>query len=713
MVSAVSAAGLTGPAQVLPHQQKIQHSFGHHDVSQVEAHIGGPAANACHTMGAKAYATRGKTAFKSAPDLFTAAHETAHVIQQKGGLALSLGDGIGQPTDEHERHADAVANLVVQQRSAEHLLNEVTLGDGSVQLTSPVQFDLTEEEQLRLLNTQLVLARAHDMSDEDWTRLEVAATADPELVAIFVERHQAQQVWDEAMAEDPSDLRPSHDVNSVVDRYDEADRAFQEVCDELGQSPDELLEALESLPRIYVERGKELAEVQLVVNKEIARAERDRYRVDGGNPEDVEALRVAAAEIVNAAQALSNAQNAESLTRSDQRDTHLDVVGTCDLDDELWTSAHYPSACSDPTPPAIEPLRDQLREMLERYQLEFPILNLFYFGVEDYLEYPIDAELMATRLVEASDEELESLTGAHVQYLLDRADDAIAAIHYDYLHISHLPDICQLVEQELGISDNETLLNVIRLQFVEETLDEVSYEIYQTAIAITAALVASLTTGGLALVATIVSLAATADQAARSGERALVESAVQDVSIYSEIGEISEEDPDLFWLILDLLALGLDATAAVRVYRSVRATAEVVHAERTAESVTDLSRALEVEGVTDAEILSRVRVRYNIEPDPTMLEVGDFRFTEYYYTRLFSEGRPMPALVAREILDANEFAPVVVAVGRRPGQVFFLYRSSTGVGTNGWEMVYNPSTREVYHLQPITDVTVSPQTQWR
>ena len=35
----------------------IQHSFGHHDLSSVKAHVGGPAAAASHQLGAQAYAT--------------------------------------------------------------------------------------------------------------------------------------------------------------------------------------------------------------------------------------------------------------------------------------------------------------------------------------------------------------------------------------------------------------------------------------------------------------------------------------------------------------------------------------------------------------------------------------------------------------------------------------------------------------------------------
>jgi hypothetical protein len=74
-------------------------------------------------MGAEAYATGNHTAFRSQPDLHTAAHEAAHVVQQRAGVALA--GGVGQKGDQYERHADAVADLVVQGGSARSLLDEM------------------------------------------------------------------------------------------------------------------------------------------------------------------------------------------------------------------------------------------------------------------------------------------------------------------------------------------------------------------------------------------------------------------------------------------------------------------------------------------------------------------------------------------------------------------------------------------------------------
>src|SRR5687768_11311921 len=76
-VQRVAELGVQGAGGALPHHDAIQASFGHHDVSRIEAHVGGAAATASAELGAAAYATGHHVAFASEPSLHTAAHEAA------------------------------------------------------------------------------------------------------------------------------------------------------------------------------------------------------------------------------------------------------------------------------------------------------------------------------------------------------------------------------------------------------------------------------------------------------------------------------------------------------------------------------------------------------------------------------------------------------------------------------------------------------------
>ena len=128
-VHRAAAHGVAGSASQLPNADAIQRSFGRHDVSGIQAHVGGAAADASRAIGAEAYASGDHVAFTSAPDLRLAAHEAAHVIQQQGGIQLS--GGVGHSGDPFEQHADAVADAVVAGRSAESLLDDVAGGGGA------------------------------------------------------------------------------------------------------------------------------------------------------------------------------------------------------------------------------------------------------------------------------------------------------------------------------------------------------------------------------------------------------------------------------------------------------------------------------------------------------------------------------------------------------------------------------------------------------
>jgi hypothetical protein len=142
-VHEIAAQGTQGGGSALPHGDKIQAAFGRHDVSGVQAHTGGAAAEANKSMGAEAYASGNNIAFKGAPDLHTAAHEAAHIVQQRGGV--SLDGGVGKAGDSYEQHADSVADAVVSGQNAEGLLDRMAGGGaGATQATqqksNPIQY---------------------------------------------------------------------------------------------------------------------------------------------------------------------------------------------------------------------------------------------------------------------------------------------------------------------------------------------------------------------------------------------------------------------------------------------------------------------------------------------------------------------------------------------------------------------------------------------
>lgn len=114
-------AGVAGTGGALPFAADLQRAFGRHDLSGVRAHVGGEAAVATHALGARGYALGDAVAFATTPDLHLVAHEIAHVLQQRSGVALA--GGLGAPGDPYEHHADQVADAVVRGESVEGLID--------------------------------------------------------------------------------------------------------------------------------------------------------------------------------------------------------------------------------------------------------------------------------------------------------------------------------------------------------------------------------------------------------------------------------------------------------------------------------------------------------------------------------------------------------------------------------------------------------------
>ncbi len=156
----IAQAGIRGSGTMLPFLPVIQASFGSFDVSGIKAHQDGPAQDATRSMKARAYATGSDVAFAGPPDLHTAAHEAAHVVQQRSGL--SLPDGVGRAGDEYEKHADQVADRVVGGGNAEPMLQRFapsvlpTTTDPTVS-SGPVQLQDEDDEPFESIYDEMNL----------------------------------------------------------------------------------------------------------------------------------------------------------------------------------------------------------------------------------------------------------------------------------------------------------------------------------------------------------------------------------------------------------------------------------------------------------------------------------------------------------------------------------------------------------------------------
>ena len=217
-IHAIAAAGVDGATSALPYRDQIQRAFGpDHDVGGITATVGGPATAAAAAIGATAYATGDRVAFASPPDLHTAAHEAAHVVQQKAGVHLA--GGVGRAGDPYEVHADAVADLVVAGQSAADVLARglgggagpavQRKGEGPGEGAAPLEpFDLAAQSvdpfRAGWLMLRRAAARARTMELQLGTQPQLAIALTAAFATFLKEGTQAAQLLASVPESDPA-----------------------------------------------------------------------------------------------------------------------------------------------------------------------------------------------------------------------------------------------------------------------------------------------------------------------------------------------------------------------------------------------------------------------------------------------------------------------------------------------------------------------------
>lgn len=91
--------------------------------------------------------------------------------------------------------------------------------------------------------------------------------------------------------------------------------------------------------------------------------------------------------------------------------------------------------------------------------------------------------------------------------------------------------------------------------------------------------------------------------------------------------------------------------------------------------------------------ITKIRGKGLSRPNQSYIELGEFKITEKYYNKLVNNGRKTPGLAARQILKDTRGKGVYDPILGKRG--FKNYNNGK------WEMTYNPTTGEIFHIQPI------------
>ena len=110
------------------------------------------------------------------------------------------------------------------------------------------------------------------------------------------------------------------------------------------------------------------------------------------------------------------------------------------------------------------------------------------------------------------------------------------------------------------------------------------------ALAITAGVLATVATGGAALALGGVAVAAGGYQATQSVQNYLAESSASNVALDPRVQDISKNEPELLWLVMDIAGVILDAAQVVKVFNQLRSAARALKATGEIEAFAKAAR---------------------------------------------------------------------------------------------------------------------------
>jgi hypothetical protein len=583
---------LKGGGQPLPESVRafFEPRFGR-DFCQVRVHTDTQASGTAQDINARAFTVgrdimfgAGQYSLERVEGKRLLAHELTHVVQQVGrsapGPMIQTGLTFNESDDPSRElvHGIQGATERLQRVNDEESDEEPASTSEETATAAP---GLPPEAARRLHYARTVLNRVQPLEESDEATLATVIPGSPVFLLIRdrdnqrdqlnVRTEELEHMWREAEGPPPEHgVLPSpemidslsEEVDTLRAEVDRLDTMIQTILRTLNVSTEREFVNLITVefPDLFVRRGKQIAIVELNQNEEIARREMERFTAGRGIPEDFRGLRDAAAHLVRIRGEISLLETSLSARMSE-----APIAGT-------YQRLQIP----------ISERWAEYEQQRSAYALQYPIL--------------LQENINPQRLASATDQQLESIVLGRVPEILRNIETTRENINNDQLKIWNLPDIVAMTKQDLGIESNSVLQEVINQHIQREQTHENILRIGIAALAITAGLIAIFASGGLALGAAVVAGAAGGYQLAESVQEFMAESAAGNVALDPDIADISQNEPELFWLVLDVACVVADAAAVGRIVRALRGPARalresdgIIGFARSARSLPDLS----------------------------------------------------------------------------------------------------------------------------
>jgi hypothetical protein len=570
------------------------------DLSQVRVHTGGEAVQMNRELNAQAF-THGSDVYfgsgKSPGNNELTAHELTHVVQQIGRTPIKITNKHLERQNEYE--AERTTEQIIPRsglKRPSNLSNELFelkhySNDSFIQRdcdpsttscpTAPVTISTTSpptttrlppEVARQLLYATTTLRQVPSLSEAERATLERAVPGSQIVLFIqerdekrtrLTEKTEEMERYQRDLASPPEHGAPPN--QDMVDSLASAIDALRSDVERLDQSIQAALPALnvtseqelvtlvnEQFPRLFVERAKLIAKAELDQNEAIVQQEIERYGLNACvDPVQRQGLVRAAQDLINRDQEIEQLQQS---IQPIQLAVEMPPGGVPD-------PASMGSSYSDyqRQQEHLEQLQQEYIQRQQQYRLQYPVL----------LKQNLDLRAISS----GSEEQLNNTVGGSLQEILSNIKDTKTNIDSGGLKMWNLRNIVEMTSQDMGVGSNQILQTIINRHFQQEQSDEVELQIGLAALSITAGIIATVATGGLALAAASVTLGIGSYQVSKSVRNYLAESAASNIALDPQIADISRNEPDLFWLVVDIVGVVLDAIQVVKMFNQLRVAA--------------------------------------------------------------------------------------------------------------------------------------------
>jgi hypothetical protein len=562
------------------------------DFSQVRIHTDSNAVQMSQDLGAQAfthghdiYFGAGKYDPNSGAGKELLAHELTHVVQQTGRVYAKASNSADalittsnlSPAIQRDCNPSNTSCLPANVTTSSSTSSVATAG-------------LSPEAARQLLYARTTLQHVEPLAQGDRTTLERAVPG-AQILAFIQERDEKRarlnqkteelQRYQRDIANPPEHGVPpnqemvtslTNEIDTLRTDVERLNQLIQAALPTLNVSSEQELTRLvtEDFPRMFVERGKRIALTELDQNKTIVEQEIQRYGLNACvDPAQRQGLTRAAQDLVNRDQEIDRLQQHIQMIRSSVVPPPAGVP-----DAESMGSSYYDYQRLPQQQERLQQLQQERTQRQQGYGLQYPIL----------MQQNLDLQAIAS----GNEERINGAVGGRLQEILSNIEETRTNINSGRLKIWNLRNIVEMTNQDLGIGSNQLLQTAVNNHIQREQSDERALQIGLAALAITAGLIATFATGGLALAAGAVAIGVGTYQVSQSVQNYMAESAASNIALDPTIADISHNEPELFWLVLDIAGVVFDVAQVVRAVNQLRNAARAL---RQGGNITEFAQA--------------------------------------------------------------------------------------------------------------------------